>query len=257
MSSDVEMETQTLVQVGCGTTIQRRCSINGTVRLGRSCILAPNVFISSGTHPFRQVPYLTIREQERRLAAEGNLDWRDHPVWVQDDCWIGANAVINPGVTIGKGSIIGANSVVTRDIPPYSVYAGSPASPIGSRLAWQPRSRIDPRDEKDHPYLLDGRLVSSESEYALIASPADPLLAALAAPDTPFKVSVKWNAQRIFAWKVNGKHYPQEAGAGEFELSCEDLTIRDNVVYCSMGVEQAGQGSPMVSVLSLSIEGRP
>ncbi len=40
---------------------------------------------------------------------------------------IGTNAVILPGVEIGKGSIIGAGSVVTKDVAPFSIVAGSPA----------------------------------------------------------------------------------------------------------------------------------
>jgi acetyltransferase-like isoleucine patch superfamily enzyme len=40
---------------------------------------------------------------------------------------IGMNAVVLPGVVIGRGSIVGAGSVVTKDTPPFSVVAGSPA----------------------------------------------------------------------------------------------------------------------------------
>jgi len=35
-----------------------------------------------------------------------------------------------PNVKIGKGSIIAANSVVTKNIPPYCIAAGSPAKII-------------------------------------------------------------------------------------------------------------------------------
>lgn len=42
-------------------------------------------------------------------------------------CYIGANSTILPYLTIGDNSIIGAGSVVTKDIPPNSVYAGNPA----------------------------------------------------------------------------------------------------------------------------------
>lgn len=44
---------------------------------------------------------------------------------VEDDVWIGYGALILSGVTIGQGSIIGARSVVTKDIPPYSIYVGN------------------------------------------------------------------------------------------------------------------------------------
>jgi acetyltransferase-like isoleucine patch superfamily enzyme len=46
---------------------------------------------------------------------------------VGDNVWAGANVVITSGVTIGERCVIGANSVVTRDIPAFSVAAGSPA----------------------------------------------------------------------------------------------------------------------------------
>jgi acetyltransferase-like isoleucine patch superfamily enzyme len=49
------------------------------------------------------------------------------PVRICKGAWIGAGASIFKGVTVGEGAIVGANSTVTRDVPPYSVAAGSPA----------------------------------------------------------------------------------------------------------------------------------
>ncbi|MGY4334549.1 acetyltransferase-like isoleucine patch superfamily enzyme [Bradyrhizobium sp. LB7.2] len=134
LSTDVEVETEGTVSIGARTTIQRRATVNGNVRIGRECILAPNVFISSGTHPFRVDPAISIREQERRIAA-GTLRFEglDRPIIIGDDCWFGTNAVICPGVIVGDGCIVGANSVVTRDLEARGVYAGAPARKIGER----------------------------------------------------------------------------------------------------------------------------
>ena len=51
---------------------------------------------------------------------------------IKDNCFIGARSTIMPGVTIGENSIIGACSLVTKDVPPNSVYAGVPAKYICS-----------------------------------------------------------------------------------------------------------------------------
>ncbi len=52
------------------------------------------------------------------------------PVVLEDDVLIGANAVVLEGVRIGKGSVVAAGSVVTQDVPPQCVAAGSPAKVI-------------------------------------------------------------------------------------------------------------------------------
>lgn len=52
---------------------------------------------------------------------------------VGNDVWIGREATIMPGVTIGDGAVIGAHSVVTKDVEPYTVVAGNPATTIRAR----------------------------------------------------------------------------------------------------------------------------
>lgn len=49
----------------------------------------------------------------------------NHSIIIEDDVWIGYDALIMPGVTIGKGSVIGARAIVTKDVPPYSIYVGN------------------------------------------------------------------------------------------------------------------------------------
>jgi len=49
------------------------------------------------------------------------------PVVIGNDVWIGRGSFVMPGVTIGRGAVIGAGSIVTRDVAPFTVSAGSPA----------------------------------------------------------------------------------------------------------------------------------
>ncbi|MPQ45218.1 sugar O-acetyltransferase [Clostridium tarantellae] len=81
--------------------------------IGNNVLIAPNVTISSGTHP--------INPDIRRKQGQFNV-----PVNIGDNVWIGANSVILPGVTIGANSVIGAGSVVTKDIPSNVVAVGNP-----------------------------------------------------------------------------------------------------------------------------------
>lgn len=57
------------------------------------------------------------------------------PVIIEDDVLIGANAVVLEGVRVGKGAVVAAGSVVTKDVPPNTVVAGSPAKFIKEKDA--------------------------------------------------------------------------------------------------------------------------
>jgi len=57
------------------------------------------------------------------------------PVIIEDDVLIGANAVVLEGVRVGKGAVVAAGSVVTQDVPPNMVVAGSPAKIIKEKDA--------------------------------------------------------------------------------------------------------------------------
>jgi len=60
-------------------------------------------------------------------------DWQriSEPVSVGSDVFIGTRSIIMKGLSIGDGSIIGAGSIVTSDIPPGVIAAGSPARILG------------------------------------------------------------------------------------------------------------------------------
>jgi len=49
------------------------------------------------------------------------------PVIIEDRVLVGANAVILEGVRIGAGAVVAAGAIVTKDVPPRTVVAGSPA----------------------------------------------------------------------------------------------------------------------------------
>jgi acetyltransferase-like isoleucine patch superfamily enzyme len=107
--------------IGRNVVIGRNCTIMdaGEVRINDNCRIGPNVSILTSTHP--EDPKLR-RDLSCPTAAQG--------VVIQEDCFIGGGVTILGGKTIGRGSIVGAGSVVTKDVPPYTVVAGSPAKVI-------------------------------------------------------------------------------------------------------------------------------
>lgn len=146
------ISTSSRIEFGSHVSVQNNSTILGNVYIGSFCVLAPNLYVSSGRHKFKEEPEQLIRNQDLKYS---NFIPSDRVI-IEEDCWLGINVVVMPGVTIGKGAIIGSNSVVTKDILPYSICVGAPAKMIGSRLEFNPPDLINPLLSSSLPYLYRG-----------------------------------------------------------------------------------------------------
>jgi acetyltransferase-like isoleucine patch superfamily enzyme len=102
--------------------------------IGNNVILANHVsLIGRYDHHFQQIGVPTRLSTQ---ISDSNYNWKglNQKTIIEDDVWIGLGSIILSGVTIRIGSIIAAGSVVTKDVEPYSIYAGNPAKKIRDRF---------------------------------------------------------------------------------------------------------------------------
>lgn len=72
-------------------------------------------------------PYTIIMDSDFHDLKDHSKEGPSKPIYIEDDVWIATRVTILKGVRIGKGSVIAAGSIVTKDVPPYCVAAGTPA----------------------------------------------------------------------------------------------------------------------------------
>ena len=97
-----------------------------SLEIGDNCLLASHIYISDNKHG-------VYGGEGRHSSPDIAPECREYvvaPVKIEKNCWLGEGVIVMPGVTIGEGCVIGAHSVVTKDIPPFSIAAGTPAKVI-------------------------------------------------------------------------------------------------------------------------------
>jgi acetyltransferase-like isoleucine patch superfamily enzyme len=110
------------IRIGSGTFLNRGVMVASLdlVEIGEHCMFANGCYVTDASHRYDD-PDLPVPWQG--FTTKG-------PTRIGDNTWCGVNVVVTSGVTIGQRCVIGANSVVTSDIPPFSVAAGTPARVI-------------------------------------------------------------------------------------------------------------------------------
>lgn len=118
----VELDSNVRLQPGI-----RIISNNGKVVVKRFTAIGAGTVIVPGSHtPTVGMPqYLSME----------HINDKDATIIVNEDCWIGAGTYLLSHAQIGRGAIVAAGSIVTKQIPPYAVVAGSPAKIIASRFS--------------------------------------------------------------------------------------------------------------------------
>lgn len=118
--------------VGASIEIANDVGLSGTVicaarsiKIGPNCLVGADVtIVDTDFHP--------VSPASGRRYAPIPMPQETDGVTIGADVFLGSGAMILKGVSIGQGSMIAARSVVTNDIPPYTIAAGTPARPIGS-----------------------------------------------------------------------------------------------------------------------------
>ena len=101
--------------------------------IGNFCSIGPNVwFIPSADHSLNHISTYPYKVNVLGEALEGVAKG---DIIVEDDVWIGLGATILSGVRIGQGAVIAAGAVVSKDVPPYAIVAGTPAKTLKNRVS--------------------------------------------------------------------------------------------------------------------------
>jgi putative colanic acid biosynthesis acetyltransferase WcaF len=87
------------------------------VCFGSHAIVSQDAYICGATHDYDD-PRFPLLAFEMNFGAYS---------------WVCARASVAPGVSMGDGAVLGLGSVATRDLEPWSVYAGVPATRIKAR----------------------------------------------------------------------------------------------------------------------------
>ena len=88
------------------------------VSMGSHAIVSQQAYICGATHDYNDPSFPLI----------------SFPMSVGAYAWVCARASVSPGVNVGEGAVLGLGSVATRDLEPWTVYAGVPARPIKRRV---------------------------------------------------------------------------------------------------------------------------
>lgn len=107
------------LEVGPYSTIGPRANIYsmGPVRIGAYAIISQGAHLCAGTHD----------------VEDANFQLKVRPIEIGTRAWVAAEAFVGPGVTIGEGAVLGARACAMRDVPPWAICTGNPATVLRER----------------------------------------------------------------------------------------------------------------------------
>jgi putative colanic acid biosynthesis acetyltransferase WcaF len=88
------------------------------IRLGMHTIVSQEAYLCGATHDYED-PSFPLIAFEITLGSYA---------------WICARSTVQPGVSVGEGAVLALGAVATRDLEPWSVYAGVPARKVKDRI---------------------------------------------------------------------------------------------------------------------------
>lgn len=126
------------VNIGNNVTIKAGVFIWDGITIEDDAFIGPNVTFTNDIYPrSKQYPEFFAKTVVKKGAS------------------IGANATIIAGNTVGEYSLVGAGSLISRNIPPFTIWFGNPATHKGYITAQGVKVALDLTDAEGNEYLYE------------------------------------------------------------------------------------------------------
>lgn len=143
---DPTAEVDASAEIGAGTRIWNwtkvrekarvgaRCSIGQGVYIDREVVIGDGCKIQNGVSLYQGMtigdgvfigPNATFTND--RFPRADSPEWEVVPTTIEKGASIGANATVRCGIRLGAYCMVAAGAVVTADVPPHGLVAGTPA----------------------------------------------------------------------------------------------------------------------------------
>lgn len=146
--------------------IGSNCNINCHVFIENDVVIGDNVTIKAGVQVWDGVtiednvfvgPNVTFTNDLVPRSKQHPDEFRK--TIIKKGASIGANATILSGIEIGQYTLIGAGSVITKSIPPNTLWYGNPAIQKGYVTNDGKILDLDLKDKQDNQYkIIEGNL---------------------------------------------------------------------------------------------------
>lgn len=133
-------------RIGVNSELRPYCVLDGfhNITIGNNVIIPEGVrLVADSNDPYAKIVveddvlfgpnvavYCTTHVYDNPALPVKNQALNNKTTTIGSGSWIGINSVIAPGVNVGKNAVIGANSFVNKNVPDFTVVAGSPAKII-------------------------------------------------------------------------------------------------------------------------------
>ena len=108
------------LQVGANAWLGENAWIDNLaqVNIEANAVLSQDVYLCTGSHDWTSPGFNLIVK----------------PILIKQGAWVAARSTIGPGVTLGDGAVLGLGSTTSKDLEPWTVYSGVPATPLKKRV---------------------------------------------------------------------------------------------------------------------------
>ncbi|TVP72878.1 MAG: putative colanic acid biosynthesis acetyltransferase [Rhodobacteraceae bacterium] len=126
-------------RIGTGCRVDASCKVwwPAHLQMGDYACLADGVDCYN-VAPITLGDHATVSQRAFLCAASHATDQLTRPlifapITIAAHAWICAEAFVGPGISVGEGAVLGARGVATRDLDPWTIYAGNPARALKPR----------------------------------------------------------------------------------------------------------------------------